>query len=902
MNPPKLARWLVDHLLPHDVRGDAMRGDLLEEFRARTGVRASLWYWRHALSVCARYARSRHLDSSFTRAKQPEDFGRGGLMMRIATTTERLYRDLRLATRALLARRMWSAAALACLAIAMGSSTAAFTIVRGLFFGPLPFPDARQLVMVAVSERGKGPRPFSFAQYEALTQPGSNAIELLARSYADVSITTHGEPESTGAEAEIVSPNYFQTLRVTPFAGEFFAVGRHDEEPVAVLSYRLWSQRFHGDITAIGSNLKVGGLTARVVGIAAPDFVGATSLIASDLWLPLSQYAAITGESPQSITGESTQSGPLLTVMGRLPHGMTTEQAEAQLTTRLAVEDSANRTKDAVLIRPASGFGVPIALQGPVLAVSTFIYIILTLLMAVACANVAALVLARSATQWRDVAIRRSLGASFARIASQSLAEAFVLSAAGAAIGGLLATWLTTYAARRLESPFGYVSFALNLKPDAEVFAFAVLGGLIATLWCSVAPLWIGSRIDVRECLGTAGRGHTPSSHRIFNTIIAAQFATSAVLLIVAAQIVHGYIRSAGAFLPYDAAHVAAITIDYGHVSGLDAAQSGSLYDDIQRQALRVPGVSGVSAVSALPLTPAPLVTVFKGDKPSSRAESGAAAGLLWVGPSYFATLGVQLLGGRDFSRADGFDDRSVIVNDALGRRLWPSANPIGQSIRIDDSDHSQILEVVGVVPNVNEENPSAAAKPMLYRATQDLRGRHLYLLARVETPTATMFESLRRSLESGTPSVNAIDVKTLEQWVESVKDQKRMPTIGLMAVGILGLILSVIGVYGVVSYHVRERRREIGVRLALGASSVAVVRQVLGHGLQPVVYGLIVGLAGAVAAGALLRNRVYGVGLPLLGDAVGIFVLLVTVASCALYWPARCASRIPPSESLRTD
>lgn len=379
-----------------------------------------------------------------------------------------LLRDLRLTMRTLAARPGWTAAAILCLAIATGANTAAFTLINGLLLRPLPFDEPDQLVTVALREpEQSAPRPFALREYRELADQASGTCMLLARTFFPLSLAA--DDGAHMAQAELVSGNYFKTLRVTPVAGRFFdeQSDREGGAPQAVLSHGLWQRRFGGSPAIVGRSIRVNGRPVVVAGVAPPGFVGAMQLVAADLWLPAAMYADLSG----SLDAETT---PMFGVMGRLGPHVRIEEAETRLTALQAALSGARaaRSVPAVMVKQATGFGVPIAVEGTVLTLSGFIYLVMALLTAVACANVAALVLARGAGRHREIAVRLSLGASRMHIARQLVTESFVLALAGSAVGTLIAVWLTQVLVARLSTPFQYVTYAIDVQPDLRVLAY----------------------------------------------------------------------------------------------------------------------------------------------------------------------------------------------------------------------------------------------------------------------------------------------------------------------------------------------------------------------------------------------------------------------------------------------
>ena len=450
-----------------------------------------------------------------------------------------LLRDVRFTCRLLAARPGWTAAAILCLAIATGANTAAFTVVNGILLRPLPFEQPEQLVMVALRERSHaGPRPFALGEYRALASESAAVGMLLARTFFPLSLSA--EDGAQMAQVELVSGNYFETLRVKPFAGRFFdpSADRANAELQAVLSHALWRRRFGADPTVVGRSMRVNGRPMVVAGIAPPGFVGATQLIAADLWLPAAAYPDLAGSTDADTV-------PMFGVMGRLSPEVTADEAQAQLTSMAAdlPGTGGGERAPAVMVTPAAGFGVPVAVQGMVLTFSGFIYVMMALLMAVASANVAALVLARGAGRSREIAVRLSLGASRWHIARQLLTESVALALVGCAAGTVVALWLTQVLVARLSTPFQYVNYAIDVHPDARVLAYSAIVTALAAVLCGVAPIRYAGRVDVLDVLkqGSA-KGRSRQSRRTLNAMVVMQFAVSTTLLVVAGMLVRSYL------------------------------------------------------------------------------------------------------------------------------------------------------------------------------------------------------------------------------------------------------------------------------------------------------------------------------------------------------------------------
>ncbi len=619
-----------------------------------------------------------------------------------------LLRDARFTGRLLSARPGWTAAAILCLAIATGANTAAFTVVNGLLLRPLPFEQPEQLVMVALRERSDaGPRPFALREYRALSHESADVGMLLARTFFPLSLSADDGAQM--AQVELVSGNYFETLRVKPFAGRFFdsSADRVNAEWQAVLGHALWRRRFGADPTVVGRSMRVNGRPMVVAGVAPPGFVGATQLIAADLWLPAATYPDLAG----SVEADTV---PMFGVMGRLAPDATADEAQAQLTSIAAalLRTGGGERAPAVIVTPAAGFGVPAGAQGMILTLSGFIYVMMALLMAIASANVAALVLARGAGRSREIALRLSLGASRWRIARLLLTESLALALLGCAAGTVVAVWLTQVLVARLSTPFQYVNYAIDVHPDARVLAYSAIVTALAAVLCGVAPVRYAGRVDVVDVLKqSSAKGRSRHSRRTLNAMIVMQFAVSTTLLVAAGTLVRSYVGIQSTRPGFDTIGVIATTLDVDQV-GLDRAAGTSLYQQVVERLSVLPGVTAVSLTRDLPLRPGRTVAVVVTDTPTPGEPVVAAA--LVVSPGYFETLGAAIRQGRAFTNADPAGPRVALVNESMARRVWPGESPLGRAFGAKDGEP---IEVIGIVPDMGERSLNQRPQPTFYQA-----------------------------------------------------------------------------------------------------------------------------------------------------------------------------------------
>jgi putative ABC transport system permease protein len=805
-------------------------------------------------------------------------------------------RDLRSTMRTLAARPGWTAAAILCLGIATGANTAAFTLVNGLLLRPLPFDDPKQLVMVALREpKQASTRPFALREYRDLASRSEHTAMLLARTFFPLSLAA--EDGARMAQTELVSGNYFETLRVKPFLGRFFDAtdDRGGSPPVAVLSHRLWQHRFGASAAIVGRTVRVNGRPATIAGVAPAGFVGAMQLIAADLWLPAAMYEDLAAEAVKV---------PMFGVMGRLATGVTIDDAAPRLTSSMATSASGTdgQSPPSVIVRPAAGFGVPVVAEGMVLSLSAFIYVMMALLMAVACANVAALVLARGAGRRREIAVRLSLGASRLHIARQLLIESIVLAFAGCAAGTMVALWLTQALVARLTTPFQYVSYAIDVHPDVRVFLYSAIATAAAAVLCGIAPIRSAGRVDVVDVIKqSTAKGRSREATRTLNAMVVMQFAVSTTLLVAAGLLVRTYVSTQSTRPAFDTSGLVVSTVDVDQIR-LDRSAGTRMYRAIVDRLSSLPGAADVALTSDAPFasgrTEAVAVDADQNTRPSSEPVRAAA---IAVSPRYFRTLGLTIRQGRPFDDADPGRPLVAVVNDAMAQRLWPDSSPLGRTFRSNRAG-AEPIEVIGVVSNLEKAAPARPPQPAFYQPFPHEYWARMTVVMRVQGDAGRWLTDVRRTIHDVNEDLAIVDLRTVDDLLDTRADQQRIPATAFVLVGSLGLLLSVVGLYGVVAYGVRERARELGIRLALGARPADVRRMVLGQGFSIIGIGLVIGVSASVAVARVIRSALFGTGAldpPTLGVVCAV---LIAAGFAALYLPARWASDLDPAHTLRSE
>jgi predicted permease len=818
--------------------------------------------------------------------------------MGMTRTLDALRRDLRSTVRMLAARPGWTVAAILCLGIATGANTAAFTLVNGLLLRPLPFDQPHELVMIALREpKHASTRAFTLREYRQLVDQPATPAMLLARTFFPLSLSSADGARM--AQVELVSGNYFDTLRVRPFVGRLFdeGVDRDGSAPLAVLSHRLWQLRFAANAAVVGQTVRVNGRPVVIAGVAPPGFVGAMQLIAADLWLPATMYPDLAGSAEASTV-------PMFGVMGRLNPGATREEAAARLTATIATlaDKGGAQAAPAVVLTPAAGFGVPVSVEGMILKFSVFLYGVMALLMAVACANVAALVLARGVGRSREIAVRLSLGASRIQIARQLLVESLVLAFLGSAAGTVVALWLTQALVASLTTPFQYVSYAIDVHPDARVFAYSALATAAAAVLCGIAPVRFAGRVDVVDVIKqSAAKGRSLQSMRTLNAVVVAQFAVSTTLLVAAGALVRSYVTAQSTRPAFDTSGLVASALDLDQLQ-LDRAAGIRLYQTVIERLSALPGVTDTSLTRDLPLRPGRTVTVLSDSDVTARPSGErVSASALVVSSRFFRTLGLTIRQGRSFESDDLARPRTAVISEAMERRLWPNASSLGQTFRVNEPD-AEPIEVVGVVSNTAEASLDQPPQPAFYQLFPHEYSARMTVIMRVQGNPSRFFPDVRRTIREVHQDLSIVDLRTIDDVLDSLGEQRRIPATAFGLVGLLGLLLSAVGLYGVVAYGVRERARELGIRLALGARPADVRRLVLRQGFTIVGIGLAIGALAAVALAQVVRRTLFGVGSADPTTLLAVCGVLMAAGFVALYLPARWASRLEPAQTLRSE
>jgi predicted permease len=802
---------------------------------------------------------------------------------------ESLWRDTRYALRALARTPPFSGVLILSLALAIGANTAIFTLINAVMLRPLPVRDPGQLVELLHRYPGE-PRlnGFSWESYRHFQENNHVFSGLIGFAPASFSARVAGaEPEML--HGEYVTGDYFPVLGIDAALGRL--IGPADASPVAVASWSLWDRVFHRDAAILGRSIAVGNLSVTVIGVAPRGFAGFETWNPPDLWLP---------------TAIKERGGVILA--GRMKPGVSLGQARAEMAVlfRFTLDELTSRSRDSQLRRMTfelepAGAGLSLlrdAFAKPLMALIS----IAGLLLSIACANIAGLFLARGAARHYEIAVRVSLGAGRLRLMRHIFLEALLLSMAGS-VGGLALAYIGAGTLVRIINsgrlPPGFPPrLDLHTSPDAHVALFTGAIALLTAMLFGLAPasgLHLSAPAFRLHDMARAGR--TRFGRFFGNALVACQIALSMALVSAAALFAHylsGLERSDLGFRP---SRVLLVTLDPAR-AGYKPGQLAEPYRQLLRRIESVPGVRSATLSAVTPISGAGAARFVTIEGRPERAEDRRYVSLNWIAPRYFETLGTPLIAGRDFRFEDEGRPRVAIVNLAFSRRYFGEQNPIGRRISLDPDP--QPYEIVALAGDAKYSDVHDAAPPTVYlNAFQQARIPSNFSIGTAIAPEALAPE-IQRAIREALPAIPLAGVTTLPDQIDASIVPERIVTGLSGAFGILGALLAGLGLYGLVAYSVGRRVKEIGVRMALGATQQTVAAMVMRDAFRIVCIGLLIGAPLAVASGRLAGVLISGLRpnspLPM---TVGVAVL-IAIALLAAFTPARRAACINPMEALR--
>jgi predicted permease len=809
-----------------------------------------------------------------------------------------LGQDLRYALRLLRRNPGFTAVAVLSLALGIGANSAVFSILNFAILRPLPVSHPEQLVTVTHGRKTGSPDQYdaniSYPQYLAIRDHNPVFSGFTAFWAAGV-IYGRGAHSQSVPDYE-VSADYFDVLGVKPLLGRAFSgnEGRVlDSNPVVVVGYNFWKTVLGSDPHILGKTIPLSGHPFTVIGVAPQGFIGTERILAVDLWVPITNHALL---NPGSRTADwiSNQHNRSFWNVGRLKPSISPASAGAWIenwATSQAAQDPSYRELRYGVAPP--GLLSP-ALRSAVTMFTLMLLGVVSLVLLLACANIANLLLARAVERRRELAIRLAIGGSRARLFQQLLTHSLLLSFLGGAAGLLLAFWLDRLLLS-LRSLFDF-PLALDLSLDWRTLGFAVLVSLFTAVLCGLIPALQAAHADPAPALKSAASLGGPRRYALKHTLVAAQAALSLLALVAAMLMVRSLWRVQAAGPGFDAGHVLAVSFDLGQ-QGYSETSGRQFQAALLREAPQVPGVQRASLAGYLPLS----------DTDESDTEVQTAGRpkpvvsiIAPIAPGYFQTMGIPLLAGRDFDSTDQESSTPVvIVNHYLARQLWPGEDPIGKIAHLNGTP-GQDCRVVGVAADGKYETLGEEATGFVYRPATQYYWPHINLLLRTAGAPLASSDAVRRMVSALDPNLAVSGTRAMDDFVSVALLPARLAALLLGSLGLLALALAAIGIYGVVSYAVNQRTREIGIRMALGAETGNVLLLVVRQGITPALLGLGIGFAAALAAAGALSALLYGIQPRDPVTLASSMALLLLVALLAAYVPARRAARVDPSSALR--
>ena len=814
--------------------------------------------------------------------------------------------DLRYAVRLLRRNPLFALTAVLSLAIGIGANTTIFTIANALLFKPpLGVADASRLVDVGRSQDGQGFDNGSYSNYLDIRARNTVFSGIYAYRLGPEPMSLRGKDGAERIYGEMVSTNYFNVLGTPPHIGRLFTSDDSEQPaatPLAVLSHRFWMRRFNGDPAIVGQTLVLNGRPLTVIGVTPEGFHG-TTVLTSDLWVPVNMVGELAPRLPPAIL--TSRESAWLVMGARLKPGVTVGQAQAELANiGRALEQEfpdANRGRGlrVVASSPVPGDGAPVA------AFMAVLMAIVMLVLAIACANVAGVLLARATTRRREIAVRLAIGAGRGRLIRQMLVESTLLFLIGGS-GGLVLARLMTGALLSLL-PAVPLPIDVTLALDGRAVVFTLTLSLVAAILSGLAPAFHASRAEVVGALKSDTQGG-PERIWLRHAFVVSQVALSIVLVVGAGLFARALQRASEIDPGFDPHGVELATLDLS-LGGYTADTGRVFARELIRRVRETPGVQAAALSAVMPL----------GDRgiglgglavPGVEPRNGRRFfDVDWnvITPGYFATMKMALSTGRDFSDADREGTPSVvIVNETAARQWWPRQDALGKTLlqetgRPDAPDAVRTLTVVGVARDSKYRNLGEDPRPFVYVPIQQQYMSRTVIAAR-SAHGQRLAGELRALLASMNPNLPIVQSLTFDAYSQLGLLPQRIAASVAGSLGLVGVLLAAIGIYGVTAYMVSSRTREIGIRMALGAERASVVRMVLRQGLTLTMIGAAIGLAVAAAASRLLGSLLFGVGATDPLTFIGSTVLFFVVGAAACYVPARRATAIGAMDALRYD
>jgi putative ABC transport system permease protein len=803
------------------------------------------------------------------------------------------FHDTRFAVRRLVHDRSVSAIVILCLALGIGVNATLFSVIDGVLIQPLPFQEPDRLVVFdEVSERlGIRKAGVSYPALQDIRERARSVSAVAASSTRVIALSDRDEAERVQGAA--ITSNLFSTLGVQPILGRPFREDddRQGAEPVVMLSHELWQRRYRGDPAVVGRSIRVNGKPHTVIGVMPARFSFPET---HKVWIPL---------GPDATTDRRDARG--LFTIGRLKPGVELARARAELVSvasALSAQYPATNDGWSAMVQLLADRVIP----GNVRLMLATLMGAVTLVLLVACANVANLMLARSSGRRREFCVRAALGAGRAQLVKQLLTECVALGLAAAPFGLAIANlgvWLLDQAV-----PAGQVPSYLNWEISGRGIAYTIVVSALTGLVFGLAPVLQAGRLDLQEALREGARGSAQSGRgaRARNALVVIEVAMALILLVGASLFVRSFLNLQNASPGFDTAPL--LTARFFMTGGTYATdeQKAQRVDDIMRRVEALPGVVTAFASNFVPLDAGGAGGHAIVDERAVPAGEEPAIVFTAVTPHLYRTMGLPILTGRDFLDGEGAGRTPVaVINETMAKKLWPWTDAVGRRFRLRETEPAEWLTVIGVAPDIrmfdrDEEKPPVAAAYVPYRFA-GFENVGLTIRVAGNNPAA-LAAAVRNEIQASDAGLPIFNVRTMEDLRRAGFWQFRIFANMFIIFGATALFLAGVGVYGVLSFSVSQRTQEIGVRIALGASRAAVLGLVVRQGAMLVLIGVLAGLAGAFGITRIIRSLLYKVTPTDPLSFAGVTLFLVGIAVLASYLPARRATTVDPIVALRNE
>ena len=815
---------------------------------------------------------------------------------------QNLLQDMRFGIRMLVKKPGASLVAILTLALGIGANAAIFSIVNTVLLRPLPYKDPERLVALWENIPSQGQSRVSPANFFDWKKQSTSFEDMSTYGGSAMTLTGVGEPEQLSGTR--VSAGYFDVVGIKPMLGRAFLADEYEvgKGQVVILGDGLWRRRFGSDPQILNKSVTLDGQPLTVVGVMPPGLYPVRPTTAGHLsfgeeqqhyWIPMSfaaQWAAV-------------RSAHVLGVVGRLKQGVTLDQARAEMNTigaRLEQQYPANKG-EGILVNPFMN-----EMVGDVRPALLILFLAVGLVLLIACANIAGLRLAQHSARSKEIAIRAALGAPRRRIITQFFIEGLILSVVGA-IAGL------AVAAVGMKTLVSFVPQDIprlsDVGLDWRVLSFTLLLSIGSCVLFGLIPAWHASQPDLHNALEQAGRTSGPGSYRLRfrKSLVVFQVSIAVMLVIGAGLLIRSFWILQQVDPGFQPERVLSVGITLPFTKYAEPQRINQFFSALQNDIMSVPAVKSAAIAYDHPLQTNWTESFEIEGQVIPSDQRAPVANFNPISPDYFKTVGTQLVSGRHFNADDNHDHPGVaIVNEAFVRKYLPDGNVIGRRIKTNQApriwrdDRYAWFQIVGVVRDVKNSGLKEAGEPTYYLPAAQVPLQDMMLLVRTSSEPTAIISSVQRAVWTIDPNQAISDVKTMEQVISDSVAQPRFNMFLMVMFGVLALLLAVVGIYGLLSYAVTQRKQELGIRMALGANRVDVLKLVLRQGMTLALLGEAVGLIGALALTRVMRGLLFGIGPFDAGTFVTVAIATTLVALAACYIPARRAKKVDPLVALR--